>query len=389
MDPLNYGAPPGQFNSNFSSTDLTKSMEPMLPSGKAEQEWSPSPKLFFVLVLVLMILAFIFYIYARSRIHASSNPPIVTMSPVRQPEVVYVTTPAPKPSDKVIPDSVVCQEISDTFGTRPNNDARASGAYAILETWKENQCTTVPSNWTCQDISDAYYVGPNSSPSKPGVSAYRERRCNTEPQYTCQRLSNDYGIRPGSWENAAPSVATGVRGDVVRDAWRNRNCQTVPTFYTCQDLSNIYSIEANETGIAPPSIFGTYRSKGCSTSPMSCQYISDVYGVGANRGTFDQPSDRIQFADKAWANQKCKSRAPPDGYVTSLIDAKFNTGKDIYSSGKLQNCLDQCTPDNTCDVVEFDAKSGKCVNKTEIDFNGETSSAEDTFVYKKRENNSA
>lgn len=373
---------------NFGNDMSNFGMDPTNPPYSASPV-APSNSIIWI-ILILVLIGVGLFVYFRM----SGLPNITTLLPSSQkPQTISPsTTPAqtttyPVPETSQIPVSEVCQAMSDEFGIRPNNEAYALGAPAIIETWEKNECQNVPSTWSCQHISDAFNVGPKTLSNNPGYWAYHNQKCTTSPQITCQTISDQYFTRPGFWGNIDPGIMMDVNGDVLRDSWRNRNCQTIPKKLTCQDISNIYNMSATSAGIAPPSVFGTFRTKGCRSTPMTCQYISDVYNVGGTNATFLQPSADIGYADIAWSNQKCSTDAPPQGYITSLKDQRFKTGDVGYSSTNLRSCLQECTTDSLCDLVEYNTSTQTCENKVNVDFDrvDKTENAPGIVVFRKRD----
>jgi hypothetical protein len=349
----------------------------------------PSPKKggfsMFWIISILVIVAISLYVYFLWK---KGTPNVVTTAIVNKIATTLTPTPSTTAYDRhrtTLPPSEICLKMSDDFGVRPNNPGSAEGVPSVLEAWEKNRCHTVPTVWSCQNISDAFDTSPTSKYQNPGYHMYKQRGCTTSPSVTCQSISNKYKTRPGYWGEIGDDVMTDVQGDVLRDAWRNRHCQTIPDSLTCQDMSNIYNMSPTSQGIAPPSIFGTYKTKKCKSSPMTCQYISDVYMVGGTESAFAfNSSEDMNYADIAWQNQKCNTDAPPTGYVTSLKNRTYTTGKTVYSSNKLIHCLQECITDSTCDMIEYNPVSQECTNKGNVDFNGETKQTDGVITYRKR-----
>lgn len=340
-------------------------------------------------LIVIGVLVYVYFLFKNnsttsstksvSKVTIPSTPPA---TPSTTPNVVVSNKRHPR---STLPPSEICRQMSDDFGIRPNNPASAEGVPSILDAWEHNKCHTVPTVWSCQNISDAYNTSPSSNYQNPGYQMYKERGCSSLPSIGCQAISDKYQTRPGYWGDISPELMSDVQGDVLRDAWRNRHCQTVPQNLTCQDLSNIYNITPTSQGIAPPSIYGTYKSKGCRSSPMTCQYISDVYMIGGSGSRFAFTSSQdMNYSDIAWDNQKCSTEAPPVGYVTSLTNRTYSTGNTVYSSNKLIDCLQECITDTSCDLVEYNPVSKECKNKGNVDFNGGIQQNNGIVTYRKR-----
>lgn len=251
--------------------------------------------------------------------------------------------------------SPVCQQISDSFGTFPGN-WKDGAAPDIVKTWYDNSCFTVPSNWTCQDISDAYGISPSSRSNTFGpriIQTYKSKGCTTSPQNTCQQLSDKYKIWP---MNAAPLDDLAKSNPKEADIVRNRffsvdNCQTLPSEVDCQQLSNFFLISPTNGGVATsqaPGMLGLYKSKNCTTSPMSCEMISNLYG---NQNI---PTDLS--IDKAWARwgNPCVARQSPDpAFVFEPNYNIFNAAvPELYTSTtNLNQCLNYCKGDSNCRSV--------------------------------------
>lgn len=375
LDPLNEG--------DFGQFDATSNAVPDFPTGNNK----PSHSNFFWILSFLLVLAigiFVFLSWSKSTSPKPSSSPF-TLNPIPTLTPSPTSTPSSRHHHTTLPPSEICLKMSDDFGVRPNNPASAEGVPSVLDAWEKNRCQTVPTIWSCQNISDAYNTSPTSTYQNPGYHIYKARGCTTSPSVTCQSISNTYNTRPGYWGDIAPDKMTDVQGDVLRDAWRNRHCQTIPDSLTCQDISNIYNMSSTSQGFAPPSIFGTFKSKGCLSTPMSCQYISDVYMVGGTDSGFVWGSSSdMNYADIAWENQKCSTEAPPTGYVTSLKNKTYTTGKTVYSSNKLSNCLQECITDTGCDLVEYNPVSKECTSKGGVDFDGQTKQTDGVVTYRKR-----
>jgi len=77
---------------------------------------------------------------------------------------------------------------------------------------------------------------------------------------------------------------------------------------TCQALSDTYGIDANGSfGFAPRSVQAQWRSMSCSTSPSSadsCQKASDLYGIEANGSSGFAPSEVQSW----WASNACNTK---------------------------------------------------------------------------------
>lgn len=242
-----------------------------------------------------------------------------------------------------------CQAISDTYGTYPGN-WKGAVYKEVREVWNKNKCKTLPSTFTCQDISNAFNMGPNSV-NKWGIDEiYKQKGCTTIPQMTCQMISDTYDVYPG--HAGRLNTLNGIEKDVLKSAWENMNCQTVPKNMTCQGLSNFYMMSPRHPGLAEnyPQVYGYFRNKGCITEPLSCEYISQQYRVP------EQAPPVIDNIHAAWANQKCKTTPAPKGYIT--IQGMASEAPDEYVNKKLHHAVEYCDATAQCVGIEYDKETG-------------------------------
>lgn len=242
-----------------------------------------------------------------------------------------------------------CQGISDKYGTFPGN-WKGAVYKEVKDVWNKNKCKTIPTPFTCQNISDAFNIGPNSVHKWGMEEIYKQKGCTTIPQMTCQMISDTYDVYPG--HAGRLDTLQGLEKDVLKSAWENMECQTVPTRLTCQGLSNFYMMSEKTPGLAAnyPQVYGYFRNKGCITEPLSCEYISQQYRVP------EQAPPVVDNIHAAWYNQKCKTTPAPKGYI-SIKNMSSDTA-DEYVNKKLHHAVEYCDATSQCVGIEYDKETG-------------------------------
>lgn len=296
------------------------------------------------------------------------------------------TSTVPKTTQTYV--SPVCQQISDSFGTFPGNWKDGTSP-DIVQTWQKNGCNTVPSTWTCQDISDAYGISPTSKSNRYGtgiMKTYQARGCTTSPKYNCQEMSEKYKIWP---LNAAPlddlAKTNPKEADVVRTRFFSaEDCQTIPKDVDCQQLSNFFLISPSDGGIAmkqAPGMLGIYKSKGCNTSPLSCEMIANLYGI--------QNIPTENSVDKAWSRwgNPCVAKESPDPkflYEPNYSISNANVPELYTSTSNLNQCLNYCKGDSNCLSVTEKLGPGNSYFCAARSYSQPMVSQKDSNIYLKR-----
>jgi hypothetical protein len=250
-----------------------------------------------------------------------------------------------------------CQGISERYGTFPGN-WKGAVYKEVKDVWNKNKCKTIPSSFTCQNISDAFNIGPNSVHKWGMEEIYKQKGCTTIPQMTCQMISDTYDVYPG--HAGRLDTLQGVEKDVLKSAWENMECQTVPTRLTCQGLSNFYMMSEKTPGLAAnyPQVYGYFRNKGCITEPLSCEYISQQYRVP------EQAPPLVDNIHAAWYNQKCKTTPAPKGYIS--IKNMTNDAADEYVNKNLHHAVEYCDATAQCVGIEYDKATGLYKTKHQL-----------------------
>lgn len=296
--------------------------------------------------MVLVVLAVVFILWYTTK-------PTTTVSESITWGVQQTSATVGSQTTQTLSQSNICQQISDNFGTIPGNFKDGNGP-DITATWNRNDCKTVPSTWTCQDISDAFGLSPanKTKPDTLGVyKTYIERGCTTSPQYTCQQLSDKYSIWPMNQKplealaNISPKEA-----DIVKHRFFNVDkCQSVPSTMSCQQMSNFFLMSPSDNGVAAasaPGMIGVFRSKGCTTKPIDCNTLADMY-----RDVMPT-TESVDVAWTRWGNP-CQAKSSPDpsfvyesGYIVQ------DTSKtDLFKGNNLVDCLNYCKTDKQCKAV--------------------------------------
>ena len=150
--------------------------------------------------------------------------------------------------------------------------------------------------YTCQGLSDTYGIAPNGSfgfaPSSVQTQ-FKSMACSTSPSSpdSCQKASDLYGIEGNGMFGFAPSA--------VQTWWASNSCNTKPrsSIGLCQRASETFGIVANQTvadqtfGTAPSSVQAWWTSNACDTAPRyqdTCQRMSDLYGI-----TYDWNNEKV------------------------------------------------------------------------------------------------
>lgn len=174
----------------------------------------------------------------------------------------------------------LCQRASDTYGTT-HNQTWGTAPADVQSWWNSNSCTTSPRNQdACQRLSDQYGIRPGDNGWAPtDVSTWwNEHSCETSPVVAdrCQLLADLYGTDEGVTWAAAPTAA--------RAWWTANSCNKHPvSSNSCQRASDLFAIVYAESwGFAPVEVQSFWNSSGCTTKPTfkdMCQVISDRFGI--------------------------------------------------------------------------------------------------------------
>ena len=75
--------------------------------------------------------------------------------------------------------------------------------------------------------------------------------------------------------------------------------------HSCEEISNRWGVAANSTwGRAPPSVRRLYLGLQCSSSPSSCQQLSDFYGLSPQL-SLDSAARVPGSIRDLWLSQQC------------------------------------------------------------------------------------